>query len=122
MDIGEIKPIEQVIDVLHPKTGQETGLKLTICSAEDERVKSVQREQLDKRMKGGKRRTVSQMESDNLDLLASSVVDLEWTGDANLHGEKPKHSKQVVKELLSQDWLRRQVDDAAGKTEDFYQD
>lgn len=122
MDISAIKPVERVLDIKHPATGEATGLKLTVCSLQDPRAKAVQRSQLDARLnKKAKHRSIAEIEREAVELLSSMVVGIEFTGKASWGGKKPEFSKEIVKEMLGHDWLRTQVDEFAGATEDFFE-
>jgi len=120
MDIGAIKPAERKLNLKHPGNGEALGLTLCIICTQDERVKRVRRMQLDASIDRKGRRSVADVELDNIDLLAATVVGIEYADGVTWEGKTPARSDALVKDMLSRDWLRLQVDEFAGATKDFF--
>lgn len=96
MDIGSLIPVERVVDVLDPRNGKPTGLRLTVAHDSDERVVAAMRKLYDEaREKGG--------DDSNRGLRATMahIVGWEWTGDANFKGEKPKFTPEKLAEVCA---------------------
>lgn len=131
MDISTIKPGDMELDIEHPSTGEFTGLRIHLISTDDDRLKKVQRKWTNLALAASRQRrknklTAEQVEERGLELLATAMVKLEWLeGDdgkrASFNGEQPEASKEANLELLEQDWLRRQVDEALGDTAGFFE-
>lgn len=92
MDICSLKPSERVIELLHPKTEEPIGVRVSIVSATDERTKKAKRRFLDEKLNlesRGKHLTSEKIEEINVSLLYSAMVSWEWYGeDITLNGEK----------------------------------
>src|SRR5690606_37323083 len=94
MDLSTLVPIERVVDVLHPKTVEPTGLKLTLAHDSDPRVIDATRKVFEEaRTKGdvdperGRRLTMAH------------VVGWEWTGEVNFRGEAPAFSTEALADV-----------------------
>lgn len=128
MDLSEIKPSAHVLDILHPGTGEETGLKIELVSMDDERVKKVQRKWQNaalQRTKRNKKITAEEVEARSNEILAAAMVGIVYGKDANgkeatWKGEQPKLTAKLKDEMLSVEWLRRQIDEALGDSEAFF--
>ena len=94
MDLSTLVPVERTVDVLHPKTGQPTGLKLTLAHESDPRVMEAARKVYDEaRTNGG-------MDPDRgRKLTMAHVVDWQWTGEATFNGERPHFSPEKLAEV-----------------------
>lgn len=96
MDLGTLIPVERVVDVLDPRNGKPTGLKLTIAHDSDPRVVKAMRALWDEaREKGG------EDESRGLRATMAHIVGWEWTGDANFKGDKPKFTPENLAEVCA---------------------
>jgi len=121
MDLSNIKAAERVLEIMHPATGEATGVKLMLRPPTDPKVDAVRRRLINSMLaKKTQKQTADSMEADSIALLSATVADIEFTGDALWNGEKPAFSAALVKEMLSVVWLRKQVDEAVGDTEAFF--
>jgi hypothetical protein len=121
MDLSTITTSAQTVDIIHPGTGEEIGLKLQVISRDDPAVKRVQRRITDKRLKRGFRKvTAEQIDEENIEVLAAAVTNLIWGKDASWGGKKLECTPENVKLLLGQAWLRKQVEEAIGEDAEFF--
>lgn len=123
MDFSEVKLSERVIDILHPKTGEESGIKVTLLSIEDAKLKRVKRKIRDERMRLEARGKSfkSEDEEENLDnLLFAAMTGWSWGGEAVWRGEKPefnlKNVRDVFENFVS---FRQQIAEAVEDTSAF---
>lgn len=96
MDLGSLIPQERTVDVLDPRNGKPTGLKLTIAHDSDPRVLKAQRAVWDEA-----RASNDADDTRGLRAMAAHVVGWEWTGEANFKGAKPKFSPEKLAEVCA---------------------
>ena len=96
MDIGSLIPIERVVDVLDPRNGEPTGLKLTIAHDSDPRVVDAMRKLYDEA-----REKDDVDHSRGLRATMAHIVGWEWTGEANFKGSKPKFTAEKLAEVCA---------------------
>lgn len=124
MDFSELKPTERVVDILHPKTGEETGIKIMLVSLEDDRTKRARRKIQDERLRleaRGKGFKSDDLEENSMLLLHAAITGWEWAGDALWKGEKPTFNLKMVKEILTElPWLRSQIERALEDESAFF--
>lgn len=121
MDLSSIKPIEKRYNVQHPATGEGTGMILVLACTHDERVKRSMRAVNDEILKAGKDMSAAEQQKFDDALAAAYIVDVEFTGDAEWKGDKPKYSAELAKEICSLPALKEQVLFEVRRTKDFYQ-
>lgn len=113
MDLSTLVPVERTVDVLHPKTNQPTGLRLTLAHGTDPRVMEATRKIYDEaRAKGG-------VDPDRgRKLTMAHVVGWDWTGEATFNGERPVFTPEKLGEVCNvppvADAIFRAVNDDAG--------
>lgn len=121
MDLLNIKPATQKVEILHPGTGERTGLVLEVTSMEADAVKRVNRRQMDKALRSrAKKMTAAEIEANATERLSAAVVGWEVTGTANLGGQKMDFTPENVATVMALDWLRRQVEEAIGDDAAFF--
>lgn len=122
-DFADVKPEEITFEILSPRTGENAGIRVTVMSSDDERMKPIMRRiqngHID-RNKRGKTIKSEEIEENALDLLAAAVVSWEWYG-TTWKGEVPEHSRKNVKEVLRESAsFRKQVNEKVDDTEAFF--
>lgn len=120
MDLSQIKPVERVLEVLHPKTKKPVGMRLTLCCGHDDRVKSVVRKQRDADVQRKGVKTMAEREAEAREVLAACVTGVEFDEGCDWGG-KTEYSADLAKEIVSVDWLADQVNQFGGQTEDFFE-
>jgi hypothetical protein len=118
------------VKILHPGTGEETGLVIHVLgedSDEFQRIKRAQqKKRTDKFSRGGFRNptpTPAEMENDNIELLARATKSWSYKGSASIPGPKGemldcKFENVVLFYTASPD-ARRQIDIAVGDRANF---
>lgn len=124
MDISTLTPNERVIEIKHPATDADIGIKVTLVSLDDEKTKQTRRRVINKRIeleKKGKNFRADDIEENEFDLIFASMTGWEWY-DAEFHGEKPAFNEANVKKVLTElPWFKRQIAEAIGDEKAFFQ-
>jgi len=126
MDISTLKPNDRIIEIKHPVNDSENiGIRVTIISLNDEKMKSVRRRFINKRLeleKKGKSFRADDIEDNELDLLVASITGWEWYGDVEFNGSKPEFTQANVKKVLTEfEWFKNQIAEAVGDDKAFFQ-
>lgn len=123
-DLSKIKPVEQVVDVLHPGDKSELGIKVTIMSPADNRLDSLRRMLTQKKLAEqakGRVPKVEEMRDDRIKILHAAITAWDW-GDNDWKGDTPELPN--IRELKEMDveasWLIAQIDKAFGDDESFF--
>lgn len=120
MDLATIKPIEKELNIVHPGTGEKTGLILTIVCTQDSRYQDNVREVNDWALTIGKDVTKDHEREFKQRLDSAHIVGFRFEGDAVWNGETPKYSREIALEMAKQPVVREQLIIEANKIKDFY--
>lgn len=125
MDLSKIKPAERTIEIKHPGTGENLGIRITIMSPDDERLKSITRQINDKALylrQRNKSFTSDEVEANTMRLMVTTILNWEWYGkDVTFEGTKPDFNAENVKRVLtSLEWFKKQVDEELSETKSFF--
>lgn len=123
-DISEIKVVERTIDILHPGTKENLGIKVTLMSPKDPRLdklrNQIAQQQIAAQSKGQVEK-VADLKARRHRILLAAITKWEWEGDANWHGVKPDLTPKVFNEIAEEaGWLIDQIDEAFAETERFF--
>lgn len=111
------------LDILHPATGEKTGLVIKVASYRSERVKRVQRRLANAAIREGKKNpkkvgTVEEIEEKTNEIVAASVISWNLT-----QGGKPVECtpESVLKVVSNPDYffISEQIDKAADEDANF---
>lgn len=112
MEISTLKPHEQVVEIKHPKTNEDLGIKISIVSLMDPRAKSLKRQFAIARMereRRGKNMSYDEIEGNSMELLLKVIIGWDW-GDNTFNGKKPDFNEENVKAVLTEfEWLKLQL-------------
>ncbi len=124
MDISGIKSTARTIEIVHPATGEPLDISVTLVSYDDERMKRIKRNILDRRShleQRGKHFKAEELEANRNQLLFAAMTGWEWRGEATFHGEKPEFVQKHVFAVLDElPWFRDQLDEAIGDEKAFF--
>lgn len=126
MDLTKaFKPSERIIEILNPLTDEPLGIKVTILSITDERLKKVKRKIQDQKLHldaRGKTFKSEDVEQNTYALLWEAVTSWDWYGDVDYNGVKPEFNQKefltVVKDLT---WFATQLEEAISDEKAFFQ-
>ena len=139
MDISSLKPNERQVEILNPATGQPLGIRVTVMSLEDDRLKRIKRQITDESLKlqaRGKSFKSDELERNSNALLFTATLGWEWYNPTGAKGDKGFDEKQipgfkgevpeynqrnfleVVKELS---WFGDQIREAIDETRAFFE-
>lgn len=139
-DISNIKPVERPIEIKSPVNGAPLGIRVTVMSIEDERLKRIKREITDESLRlqsRNKHFKMADIEANENRILFAASLGWEWynpTGaegdegydpDAmpDFHGEQPEFNQKnfmaVIKELS---WFAGQLRNEIDEEKAFFND
>lgn len=125
MDLANLKPVERVIDILHPSTGEKIGVSVTVLSINDEKMAAAKRRIQNKKLeldRRGKTFKADDLEENEMELLTTAITGWNWEGDVDFHGEKPAFNEKNVKAVLKElTWFKQQIMEAVGDEKAFFQ-
>lgn len=137
-DLLDVKPAERIYSVLHPKTEKEIGLRVTIISMTDPRMKKIRRSITNKQLalqSKNKHFRADDIEENQYELIFGALTGWEFfnpTGnkgdegydpDASLtfKGEVPAFNRANVIALLSElEWVTDQLSEAISDEKAFF--
>jgi hypothetical protein len=91
VDISKIKPVERIVDILHPSTKEPIGLQVSVVSLDDPTLLSVKRRINDERIKAearGKTVTTEEALKNEYELVFASMTGWVWAKDSDYGGVK----------------------------------
>lgn len=122
MELNDIQRSTVDLEILHPTTGEATGLVLTLRSLSDPEMRKMTEASLEKQRasaRRGKAYTVQQELREDVRLKAACVTGIAW-GDAKIDGEQPAYSPEVAEKLLQRDFIFKQVSEQLQADSDFF--
>lgn len=125
MELTALKPVERIIEILHPQTEEPVGVRATVMSINDERLKKVKRKFLDSKLQleaRGKHFKAEEVEENRDTLAFNAIIDWDWYGqDVKFEGSKPSFNKANVLKVFEQlPWFRTQIEEAIGDEKAFF--
>ena len=126
MDISSVKPApEMIIDIVHPATDEPLGIKVSVCSLDDDKLKNVKRKIQDNALllqRKGKNLKSDEIEANKNLICFTAMSGWSWEADATFHGEKPAFTKANVDRVFEElPWFRDQIEEKIGETKSFFQ-
>lgn len=126
MDLSTLTQQKRDIEIVHPVTGENLGVRVTLLPLEDQRMKDLKRKFIDERLRlerRGKGFKAEDLESNTFTLLFAAMSGWEWYGkDVNFNGTKPEFSRAKVKEVFEAlPWFREQIDEELADDKAFFQ-
>lgn len=99
MDIATLKPVERIAEIKSPADPEtNVGIRVTLVSINDDRLKDLKRKFQDKKLKlelRGKNWTAAQLDENAKELAFASMTGWDWY-DADYHGKKPEFNQSNV--------------------------
>ena len=124
MDISTLKPSERLIQIKHPKSGEDLGITVTVMSIDDERMKGTMRRIRDRNRSQeakGKAIKSEEWEETTNQLVFSAMTGWEWAEGVDFKGKKPEFSRAMVFMVFTElPWFRDQIDEVLGDEKGFY--
>lgn len=140
MDISTVKPTNRTIEIKHPGTGMPLGVRVTIVSVDDERLKKAKRDIMDRRLyleQRGKVFKAEEVEENTQNLLFTATLGWVWynpTGDEGDDGydptampsfgdEQPAFNQRNFKRIITTlPWFADQINEEIGERKAFFGD
>lgn len=123
LDIDEIATGEITREIPHPVTGEPVGIRVTLMSATDSRLASVKRQIQNENLKRNSRKktiTADEIETNELRLLAGTIISWEWY-NAVYKGEKPECTVKMKMQILREKpWFKSAINDLLEVEADFF--
>lgn len=124
MDFAKIKPSERIVDILHPESGEKTGVSVQLISLRDEKLAAVRRRIQNKNIefqKRGKTLKAADIEENEMELLVACITGWNW-GDNLYNGEVPQFCEKNVRDILNDlPWFKQQIVEAIDDEKAFFQ-
>lgn len=123
MDIASIQATGRPVEITHPVTGENLGVRVTLLPDSDPKVKKVQRELQNRQFEKRKLKlTAEQLEAQSFELLVAAIDGWEWYGEgAVFEGEKPAFTEDNVRRVLKKAvFIREQLAEEFNSREAFY--
>lgn len=138
MDITSVKPNESILSIVHPATGKNLGIVISLLSISDPKMKKIKRQIQDRALqlqRKGKGFDSAQLDENENVLLFNAMTGWTWgtpTDDegkeipgetpALFHGETPAFTKENVFKVFNElEWFRDQIDEKVSDTKSFFQ-
>lgn len=125
MDISTLIPVERIIEIKHPGKDENLGIRVNILSMNDDKLKQVRRQFINKRIeleKRGKSYNAADIEANEVDLLLHCITGWDWYGDINFEGSKPDFTEVNVRKVLTTfKWFKDQLTEAVSDDKAFFQ-
>lgn len=127
MDLSALKPVERSIEITNPGTGEPLGVRVTIMSIDDDRLKRQKRairDEANRLAAKGKSMRAEQEEENSRSLLFAATTGWEWynptgkEGDEgfdesaapNFNGEVPEYNqKNFMNVIKTLPWFATQL-------------
>lgn len=125
MDIANIRPNDRTIEIRDPGTAEPIGVRVTIMSRDDERMKKTKRLMADRNIQAerrGKTLKADERERNGVEFLFAAMIGWEWYGeDVTFNGEKPEFNLKNVAEVFEKlPWFKTQVDEEIADDQRFF--
>lgn len=138
MELATLKPQERTIEIKHPSTGENLGVRVRIMSMDDDRLKTIKREITDQRLKLEQRNKAfkaDDIEANGRRLLFKATLGWEWynpTGsegdegysvDAmpSFNGEVPEYNQRNFVDVVSAiPWFAKQINEELDDEKAFF--
>ena len=128
-DISTIKPTERTVEIKHPGTGSPLGIRVTVMSIEDDRLKRIKRDIADESLRlqsKNKSFKADQVEANGVRLLFGATTGWEWYAPEGeeaptFEGETPEYSERNFKRVVNAlPWFADQLREEIDETKAFF--
>lgn len=124
MDLSTLKPGERVLDIKHPKTGENIDLKIELYSMKSEKVTrfktKIQQDEFNN-AKEGKETSGEEFTERMFKMAFECMKSWTWGKDLDFKGKKPHFNEKNVREVFEAlPWLREQVEKALQDEKAFF--
>lgn len=127
-DIAGIKSTDEIVDLLHPGTKEPIGLRITVMSVNDDRMKRIRDRIANdglKREAKGRNWKADEIRDNRIELLVSATLEWEWYtpegGEpGSFNGEQLEFNMKNARTVYELWWVRDQIEEKVGDTEAFF--
>lgn len=124
MDLSAIKPVEGILEIVHPGSNEKLGIKVSLLSLDDDALKKVKLKiQNEEKTLGrrGKSFTAEQVDANTSLIAFTAMTGWSWENDASFHGDKPAFTIANVNKVFDElPWFRDQITEKVGDTKSFF--
>lgn len=125
LDLASLKPSENTFEVTHPVTDENIGIRVTLMSPDDDRMKQIKRRitdfNLNKQKRGKVLKAIEVEENENA-LIAATLTGWEWySKDVSFNGSKPDFNIKNVTEVLNTlAWFKKFINEKLEDDKSFF--
>jgi len=123
VEIDDIATVEKTYEVPHPSTDENVGIRVTLMSVNDKRMKGLKRQiQNANLQRQAKRKTIKavEVEENEIAMASGAIVSWDWY-DAVYKGEKPDCTPKTKAEILNaKSWIKDFVVEKLELESDFF--
>ncbi len=125
MDISGILPSEQTLEILNPSDDKKLGIRVSLMSPDDPRMKPIKRKITDfnlQKQKRGKTLKAVEIDKNENELIAAAITGWEWYGeDVTFEGEIPDFNpRNVIRVFTKLNWFKQQISDELDDEKGFF--
>ena len=124
MDLSKLKPSERFIEILNPATDVELGVKVSILSINDDKLKKIKRKIQDDKLRlesRGKNFKSDDIEDNTNKLVFNAVTGWVWEKDVTFKGAVPDFNQKTFNEVMNElPWFRNQLEEAISDEKAFF--
>lgn len=124
MELSDIKTTERMIEITHPKTGENLGIQVSLMAINDPRMKKIKRKIQDQKLHlevRGKNFKSEDIEENTYAVVFAAMTGWQWGKDATFKGKKPEFNRANVIEVFNElPWFLGQIDEAIGDEKAFF--
>ena len=125
MELSELVPSERTIEITNPATDADIGVKVTLMSVNDPRMKRIKNRISDESLRldaKGKHLKSKDIEENSYEIVFSSMTGWQWDKKVKWNGkENPEFNRKNVFDVLEKlPWFKSQIEEVLNDEKSFF--
>ena len=124
MDLSTLKPAERLVEILNPKTDVELGVKVTLLSINDDKLKKIKRRIQDDKLRleaRGKNFKAEDIEENRNTIIFAALTGWVWDKGVTFKGTTPEFNQRIFNDVMNTiPWFRDQLEEAISDEKAFF--